>query len=137
MKSVFRTVRFAALCLIAGVGEWKMALGADALPSSAPGNEPVLKVSAFWSATGAKPGGEIALAVVLEIRKPFHVNPNRTKGELVPTTVKVVDAPDWVRKSTPIFPSALRESDEIHGCAGGSPKTCSTVGEAHETGSPG
>jgi thiol:disulfide interchange protein len=66
--------------------------------------EPVVKVFSAWSATGVKPGGQIALAVILEIKPPYHVNPNKTKEPFIPTKVEVVSAPPEIRTSTPIFP---------------------------------
>ena len=37
-----------------------------------PGDQPLVKVSTFWSDTGVKPGAEITLGVVLDIRPPYH-----------------------------------------------------------------
>jgi thiol:disulfide interchange protein len=66
--------------------------------------EPIVKASTMWSATGIKPGGEITLAVVLDIRKPYHINPSKTKEGFIPTVVEVTEATSELRTSTPIFP---------------------------------
>jgi thiol:disulfide interchange protein len=66
--------------------------------------EPIVKASTVWSATGIKPGGEITLGVVLEIRRPYHINPSKTKEGFVPTVIEIAEAPGELRTSTPIFP---------------------------------
>ena len=64
----------------------------------------VLTVTNAWSATGLKPGGQITLALVLSVKKPFHINANKTKDAFIPTTVELVNAPPELQSSTPIFP---------------------------------
>jgi hypothetical protein len=42
----------------------------------------------FWSHNGAKPGGEINLAVVLDVRTPYHINANTAKDPYIPVEVQ-------------------------------------------------
>lgn len=62
-----------------------------------------MKVSTFWSDTGVRPGGQISLAVVLDIREHYHVNSATAKE--FPTTVELSNSLGDLRYSTPIFPS--------------------------------
>jgi thiol:disulfide interchange protein DsbD len=64
----------------------------------------VVKVSTFWSATGVKPGGQINLAIVLDIQKPYHVNANTARDPFIPTTIRINNLPETIRSSTPLFP---------------------------------
>ena len=68
-------------------------------------DKPVVAVSTVWSDSGVKPGGQITLAVTLDIRKPYHIMPDDAKEPYVPTKVEIVGAPEEVRSSTPVFPS--------------------------------
>jgi hypothetical protein len=65
----------------------------------------VVTVSSFWSQSGVKPGGEINLAVVLDIREPYHLNANTAKPPFIPTQVEIIAAPAELRSSTPMFPT--------------------------------
>ena len=65
----------------------------------------IVTVSTFWSQSGAKPGGEINLAVVLDIREPYHINANTAKPPFIPTQVEIIAAPAELRSSTPMFPA--------------------------------
>src|SRR5205085_9300757 len=67
-------------------------------------NDPVVTVATFWSDSAVKPGGEIALAVILDIPQPLHINANTAKPPFVPTEVEIVSAPAELRSSTPTFP---------------------------------
>ena len=51
-------------------------------------------------------GGQIALALVLDIRKPYHINSNKAKEGFVATTVELTKAPPEVISTTPLFPRA-------------------------------
>jgi thiol:disulfide interchange protein len=68
--------------------------------------EPVVRVSTYWSDTGVHPGGQLSLAVVLDVRKPYHITSNKPKDEFsIPTKVELVDPPAELRSSTPVFPA--------------------------------
>ncbi|MFO1500375.1 MAG: hypothetical protein U1G07_18650, partial [Verrucomicrobiota bacterium] len=60
----------------------------------------------YWSATGVRPGGQISMAVVANVAKPFHINANRTKENFIPTTLELATAPAEVISSTAVFPEA-------------------------------
>jgi len=64
-----------------------------------------VKVSTFWSQTAINPSGEITLAVVLDIRKPYHINSNKAQEPFIPTAIDVVNLPVELRTSTPVFPN--------------------------------
>src|ERR1044071_5250961 len=64
----------------------------------------VVSVSTAWSANGARAGGQITLAIILEIARPFHVNADVTKPPLIPLSIQLVNGPDFVLSSTPIYP---------------------------------
>src|SRR5215467_11412319 len=64
----------------------------------------VVEISTHWSANGAKANGQITLAVVLEIKPPYHINANLTTPPLIPTSIQLVKGPDFVLSSTAIFP---------------------------------
>lgn len=103
MRSV-PSIRAITCVVLAVVAFVQLPISILAQPPAFPAKEPVVKAAAFWSATGVKPGGEITLALALDIRKPYHINPNKTKDPFIPTTVEVVEAPNELRSSTPIFP---------------------------------
>src|SRR6266404_2945189 len=67
-------------------------------------NDAVVTVSTSWSQTAVRPGGEIGLAVVLDIRQPFHISANSAKPPFVPTEIEIISAPAGLRSSTPTFP---------------------------------
>ena len=64
----------------------------------------VVTISNVWSHTGVQPGGQINLAVVLDIQKPYHVNSPTAQDPYVPLKIQLVSAPDQVRSSTPLYP---------------------------------
>lgn len=68
-----------------------------------PDTRPVVQASSHWSASGVKPGQQINLAIVLNIREPYHINAHTAEGDFIPTTVDIVSAPPEVRIST-LFP---------------------------------
>src|SRR5262249_62244913 len=62
----------------------------------------VLEISSYWSANGVKAGGQIVLAVVLDIKHPYHINAHAPKPPFVPTSIQLLSGPDSVVSSTPI-----------------------------------
>jgi thiol:disulfide interchange protein DsbD len=89
-------------CLSAAVhGQLEFGLGSTSTTGPAQG---VLEVTNYWSQTGVKPGGRIDLALVLDIRKPYHIGANKTKEDAIPTTIDLVEAPPQVQSTTPLFP---------------------------------
>jgi thiol:disulfide interchange protein DsbD len=67
---------------------------------------PVVQTTEFWSASGVQPGGHITLAVVLDIRKPYHINSNKAEDPFIPTVVEIVNPPAGLQLSTPVYPPA-------------------------------
>ncbi|HXU75723.1 MAG TPA: hypothetical protein VN794_04100, partial [Methylomirabilota bacterium] len=86
----------------AAIAQLVWAVPAFAQPSTT--SESVVAVSTFWSQNGVKPGGEINLAVVLDIKKPYHLGANTTKDPFIPTEVQLVSAPEEVRGTTALYP---------------------------------
>src|SRR5262245_8156795 len=78
----------------------------SAEPFSRASEQTIVQVSTLWSATGVKPGGHIILAVVLDIRKPYHINSDRAKDPLVPASIELLRGADSIIGSTAIFPQA-------------------------------
>jgi thiol:disulfide interchange protein len=68
------------------------------------GSDSVVQTSSYWSHTGIKPGGQITLAVVLDIRDPYHINAHTAREPFIGTTIELVNAPNVLRSSTPVFP---------------------------------
>src|SRR5689334_19789444 len=64
--------------------------------------QPVVQVTSYWSDSGVKPGGQITLALVLDIRKPYHINSNKAKEGFISTAVELSKAPPEVLSSTPV-----------------------------------
>ena len=86
----------------AAIAQLVWAVPAFAQPSTT--SESVVAVSTFWSQNGVKPGGEINLAVVLDIKKPYHLGANTTKDPFIPTEVQLISAPEEVRGTTALYP---------------------------------
>jgi thiol:disulfide interchange protein DsbD len=104
MNTVHRVLSFpVAAWLLSGVIAFAQL---DTGPGFSDANAPVVSVSTQWSHTGVKPGGNITLAVILDIRKPFHVNWNQAKDPFIPTKIELTQAPPEIRPSTPVFPEA-------------------------------
>lgn len=81
MKRIMRqTCWTAALCVL------MLATGGRA--ANVPADQAV-KVTTAWSANGVHPGGTIALAVMLDIAPPYHVNANPAGKYLIPTVVEI------------------------------------------------
>jgi thiol:disulfide interchange protein len=77
-----------------------------AQPASLDGKPVVLSVSLAWSADAAKPGDTITMAVVLDCKRPYHINSNKPKENFIPTTVELLSIPPGLQASTPVFPAA-------------------------------
>ncbi len=75
--------------------------GQSSLVASTPS---VVQVSTFWSASGVKSGGHITLAVVLEIRKPYHIGSDTATKPFIPTSIQFAEGPEFLVSSTAIFP---------------------------------
>jgi thiol:disulfide interchange protein len=65
----------------------------------------VVEVSTAWSQNGVKPGGQIELAVTLHIRSGWHVNSHLAKAPNIPVEVELLDGPQGLTASTPLFPN--------------------------------
>ena len=109
-NSVIGRLRTAILAgLMAGTGA--IDAGAqpfDELPEQlpAPAAAGVVRVETAWNATAVRPGGQITLAVVLDIDEPYHVNADTAKEPFIPTRVTLLDIPDPLRASTVVYPPA-------------------------------
>src|SRR5437660_610486 len=64
----------------------------------------VLAISTAWSATGVKANGQIVLAIILDIKRPYHINANTANAPLIPTSIQLVSGPDFLLSSTAVFP---------------------------------
>jgi thiol:disulfide interchange protein len=103
MRTVHRGIGLIFLAWLAS-GAWSQAQFGGAIPQASPAS--VVRVTNYWSQTGVKPGGQITLAVVLDIRKPYHIYSNKAKEGYTSTTVELMDTPPQVRSSTAVFPPA-------------------------------
>lgn len=74
-----RTPLFAALLLVT------QAIAGAQAPVSEPATEPV-RITTEWSADGVVPGGQILLAVVLDISEPWHLQLNKPELEWLSKT---------------------------------------------------
>ena len=100
MKTVYA---FVTLALAAWLGSvWP----GYAQPTAPDGKDAVVQASLRWSTDGARPGDRISLAVVLDIKSPYHINSNKAKEGFIPTTIELVNVPTGVQASTPVFPPA-------------------------------
>lgn len=89
------------LAIVAGAAQFTV----NAQFSFKPKGDPIVTVTTAWSHSGVKPGGEINLAVVLAIQKPFHINSDTATDPFIPTRVEVSNAPPEVQSSTALFPA--------------------------------
>ncbi len=64
----------------------------------------VVEISTAWSQNGVKPGGQIALAVVLRIQPSWHVNSHTAKPPNIPLEIEIVGGPKELTATTPLFP---------------------------------
>ncbi|MFC1812500.1 cytochrome c biogenesis protein CcdA [Thermodesulfobacteriota bacterium] len=78
-------------------------------------NKPAAKeiaVDAAWSVDRAHPGDRVILAIILNIKKGFHINPDTEQivpsedFKPYPTRVKVIEAPEGVAIEAPRYPRA-------------------------------
>jgi thiol:disulfide interchange protein len=67
-------------------------------------DKPSIHISTAWSTTAIKPGSHGTLAVVLEIPEPYHIYSSQVEPPYIPTTIRVSDAPTFLRSSTAVFP---------------------------------
>jgi len=73
---------------------------------------PVVRLQAAWSANRARPGEELALAVILDIRPGFHINSDERQQppvagfKPVPTRVRVLDSSEGLRVQALHYPKA-------------------------------
>jgi len=67
-------------------------------------DQDALTASTFWSQNGVKPGGQITLAVALDVQKRYHIMGHDAKDPYIPTKLEIINAPTELRSSTPIFP---------------------------------
>ena len=74
--------------------------------------EKPVSVETAWSVDRARPGEEVALAIVLKIKKGFHINADQRQLKLFddlklfPTKIQVVDASEGVTIESARFPQA-------------------------------
>jgi thiol:disulfide interchange protein DsbD len=70
-------------------------------------------VKTVWSANIARPGDSILLAIVVDIKKGFHINADERQIQSfedfkpIATKVSVVDAPDTITIESPRYPQAV------------------------------
>jgi len=70
-------------------------------------NDDPVTVETYWSADGVTPGGQIVLAVVFDIAEPYHLQTRAPQLDwLIPTEVKVTDAPPGVISGDIQWPDA-------------------------------
>jgi len=98
VKNLHTSILFCVVFTITTALSWKSAFAAQS------DLDAVVKVSTFWSHSAVKPNGQITLAVVLDIRPPFHISPNTAKAPFVPTQVGITSSYEGLRSSTPNFP---------------------------------
>ena len=73
----------------------------------------VVNVKTAWSSDRARPGDSIVLAVVVNIKKGFHINADKRQLKPLddfkpyPTSVSVIDATEGITFETPLYPKAI------------------------------
>jgi len=75
------------------------------------GSAAVVKPRLVWSTTQIRPGGQGALAIVIDIDDHFHINPNAQQipkelSNLIPLTIDLTGLPAGVIVGQPQFPKA-------------------------------
>jgi thiol:disulfide interchange protein len=76
-------------------------------------SDEAVAVKTVWSANIARPGDSILLAIVVDIKKGFHINADERQIQSfedfkpIATKVSVVDAPDTITIETPRYPQAV------------------------------
>ena len=85
---------------------------AEPVSASTPTSDEVIQVKTAWSQDRARPGDAVALAVVLDIPKGFHINADARQLKPMadfkpfPTRVRVVEAQQGLTIETPRYPLA-------------------------------
>ena len=103
---IFQVIRL-ALILVASA----MMLPKVLTASAPPGNE-VIQIKTAWSQDRARPGDAIALALVLDIQKGFHINADARQLKPMadfkpyPTKIRVVEAHEGLTIEAPRYPEA-------------------------------
>lgn len=116
----FRQVKFAAIVLICVLSAWVITesagqnIGSDSglVPNPQNAVDDVVSVRAVWSVNSARPGDRVALAVILDVKKGYHITADA--GQITPipnfkpypTRVTVPQAPKGLSIGSPIFPQA-------------------------------
>src|ERR1051325_1069962 len=102
MKSIHRGFLMIWLIWLSTAAYAQFQFGLGTTEPASP--QQVLEVTNYWSQNGVRPGGQIVLGLVLDIRKPYHINANKTKDNYVATTIELLEAPPEVQSTTPIYP---------------------------------
>jgi thiol:disulfide interchange protein DsbD len=82
------------------------------ISASTPASNDVIQVKTAWSQNRARPGDAIALAIVLDIQKGFHINADARQAKPMadfkpfPTRVRVIDAHEELTIEAPRYPEA-------------------------------
>ena len=103
---IFQLIRLAFI-LVASV----MTLP-DGISASPPTSNDAIQVKTAWSRDRARPGDAIALAIVLDIQKGFHINADARQIKPMadfkpfPTKVRVIEAHDGLTIEAPRYPEA-------------------------------
>jgi len=95
--------------ILSGVS-WILWLFAGAAVAQPAGISPVT-VRTVWSVESVGPGDQAALAVVLDILPPYHVNPGASQippefDYLIPTSLEVTESPSWLQVGPVQHPAA-------------------------------
>jgi len=65
-----------------------------------------MSIETAWSHSAARPGEPIHLAVILDIEKPWHINPHQPDLDfLIPTELQLVDGPAALTAAAPLYPA--------------------------------
>jgi thiol:disulfide interchange protein len=84
----------------------------SSLAQTDPTEDKPVSAETAWSVDRARPGEEVALAIVLKIKEGFHINADQRQAKLFegfkpyPTKVQVVDASEGVTIESALFPRA-------------------------------
>lgn len=85
---------------------------ADTISASTPTSDEVIRVKTAWSQDRARSGDAVALAIVLDIKKGFHINADARQIKPMadfkpfPTRARVVEAHDGLTIEAPRYPLA-------------------------------
>jgi len=109
-QSVVWTV--AALGLLAAAAASAAATPEGLLSADPAAERPTVRLKTAWSVDRARPGGEFALAVILDIADGYHINsdayqqPRLTGFQPVPTRLEVLEASGGLVIRSPQYPQA-------------------------------